>query len=75
MASGSNFSLGQTPDGHRLGPVALQAVGLLPGALSVLKKIRTPTWALGPEDLGSKKKDRASVLVSGGVSVLPPPFP
>ena len=26
------------------------------------------------EDLGSKKKDGASVLVGGGVSALPPPF-
>ena len=27
-----------------------------------------------PEDLGSKKKDMDSVLVGGGVSLLPPPF-
>ena len=34
------------------GPVALQAVGLPPEASSGLKRIRTPTWALGARRLG-----------------------
>ena len=38
------------------GPVALQAVGLPPGASSVLKRIRTPTGALGARRLGLQEE-------------------
>ena len=57
-----------------LGSVVLQAAGLPPGASSVLKRIRTPTRALGARRLGLQEEGRASVLVGGGVSALPPPF-
>ena len=54
--------------------MVLQAAGLLLEASSVLKRIRTPTWALGARRLGLQEEGRASVLVGGGVSALPPPF-
>ena len=58
VASGSNLSPGETPDGRRPGPVALQAAGLLPGVLSILKRIRTPTWALGARRHGLQEEGR-----------------
>ena len=57
------------------GSLVLQAAGLLPKASPVQKRIRTPTWALGARRLGLQEEGRASVLVGGGVSALPPPFP
>ena len=47
---------------------------MLPKASPVQKRIRTPTWALGARRLGLQEEGRASVLVGGGVSALPPPF-
>ena len=58
-----------------LGSVVLQAAGLLLEASSVLKRIRKPTRALGARRLGLQEEGRASVLVGGNVSALPPPFP
>ena len=42
-----------------LGSVVLQAEGLPPGASSVLKSIRTPTWALGARRLGLQEEGRS----------------
>ena len=56
------------------GSTALHAAGLLPKDSAVQKRIRTPTWALGGRRLGLQEEGRASVLVGGGVSALPPPF-
>ena len=56
VASGSNLSPGTTPDGWFPGSIALQAAGLLPGALSVLKRIRTLTRALGARRLGLQEE-------------------
>ena len=50
------------------GPVAMQAVGLPPRASSVLKRIRTPTWALGARRLGLQEEGRGLGLGRWGVS-------
>ena len=56
------------------GSAVLKAAGLLPMASPVQKRIRTPTQALGARRLGLQEEERASVLVGGGVSALPPLF-
>ena len=54
--------------------MVLLAAGLLLEASPVQKRIRTPKWALGARRLGLQEEGRASVLVGGGVSALPPLF-
>ena len=51
-----------------LGSVVLQAAGLLLGASSVLKRIRTPTRALGARILGLQEEGRGLGLGRWGVS-------
>ena len=74
MASWSNLSPGQTPDGRHSGSVTRPAAGLLPCALSVLKTIRMPMRALGARRLGLQEEGHSLGLGRWGVSPLPPPF-
>ena len=75
VASGSNLSPMTTPDGWLPGPVTLQAAGLLLKALSILKRIRTLTWALGARRLGSQEEGRGLGLGRWGCQSTTSTFP
>ena len=58
-----------------LGSVVLQAAGLPPGASSILKRIRTPTRALGARRLGLQEEGQSLGLGRWGCQRTTSSFP